>query len=112
MHGGFEGDYHTGTSKRRQILLISGKVMDALNLLPGTVHENVVVDGIEVMSLHEGQELRLGDAVVSVTVPCEPCIKMDRLRRGLQDALQNRRGIFVKVIEPGLVRVSDSVQIL
>jgi hypothetical protein len=30
----------------------------------------------------------------------------------LQDALQNRRGMFVKVVSPGLVRISDRVQLL
>ena len=110
--GGFAGDYHTGSSTRRQILLMSGSIMDELNLPPGTIYENVVVDGIDVMALKEGQQLQIGGALVSVTIPCEPCIQMDRVRRGLQGALQDRRGIFVKVVTPGLVRISDSVEIL
>ena len=110
--GGFAGDYHTGSSTRRQILLMSGSIMDELNLPPGTIYENVVVDGIDVMALKEGQQLQMGGALVSVTIPCEPCIQMDRVRRGLQGALQDRRGIFVKVVAPGLVRISDSVEVL
>jgi MOSC domain-containing protein YiiM len=110
--GGFAGDYHTGSSTRRQILLMSGSIMDELNLQPGAIYENVVVDGIDVMALKEGQQLQIGEALVSVTIPCEPCVQMDRVRRGLQGALQDRRGIFVKVVTPGLVRISDSVEIL
>ena len=110
--GGFAGDYHTGSSTRRQILLMSGSIMDELNLQPGAIYENVVVDGIDVMALKEGQQLQIGEALVSVTIPCEPCIQMDRVRRGLQGALQDRRGIFVKVVTPGLVRISDSVEVL
>jgi MOSC domain-containing protein YiiM len=110
--GGFAGDYHASPGKRRQILLIAGAVMDELALAPGAIHENVVVDGMDVMNLHEGQQLRLGQAVVAVTIPCEPCIQMERVRRGLQNALGNRRGMFVKVISPGLVRISDPVQVL
>jgi MOSC domain-containing protein YiiM len=107
--GGLAGDYHTDASKRRQILLMSGSILNELNIEPGAIYENVVVDGLDVMELQEGQQLRLGDAVVVVTIPCEPCIQMDRVRRGLQDALQNRRGMFVKVISPGVIRVGDAI---
>ena len=110
--GGLDGDRHAGHSKRRQILLLSGSVLDELHIEPGTISENVVIDGLDVMALQQGQELRMGEAVVSVTIPCDPCIQMDRIRYGLQDALQYRRGMFVKVVAPGIVRVGDPVQVL
>src|SRR5712692_4406645 len=106
---GFDGDRHTGNSRRRQILLLSGSLLDEFNLNPGDLHENAVIDGIDVMSLQEGQLLRLGSALVAVTIPCEPCVQMDRLRSGLQEQLKDRRGIFVKVLEPGIVRVGDTL---
>ncbi len=106
---GFHGDHHTGVSKQRQIMLLSGAVVDEFNLNPGDIHENVIVDGFDVMQLREGQRIRLGYALVVVTVPCEPCSRMDRVRPGLQDALAYRRGMFVKVLEPGMVRIGDPV---
>jgi molybdopterin adenylyltransferase len=106
---GFEGDHHNGHSKRRQILLISGGILDDLNLKPGDVCENVVIDGLDVMSLREGQWLQLGGAQVEVTIPCEPCLQMDRLRPGLRERLKSCRGIFVRVLEPGAVRIGDTV---
>jgi MOSC domain-containing protein YiiM len=106
---GFDGDYHAGVSKRRQIMLLSGAVVDEFNLNPGDIYENVIVDGFDVMQLREGQQVRLGDALVAVTVPCEPCHRMNRVRPGLQDALADRRGMFVKVLEAGTVRVGDPV---
>jgi MOSC domain-containing protein YiiM len=112
IEGGFDGDHHTGSSKRRQILLMFGNVLDELHVAPGTIYENVVVDGLDVMALGEGQQLRLGEALVGVTIPCEPCILMDRVRPGLQSVLENRRGMFVKVISPGMVRVGDKVEVL
>ena len=83
--------------------------MDEFGLEPGDLHENAVIDGIDVMTLREGQSLRLGSALVEVTIPCEPCIQMDRVRPGLKEQLKDRRGIFVKVLEPGIVRVGDTV---
>jgi MOSC domain-containing protein YiiM len=110
--GGFEGDRHSGKTRQRQILLMSGNVLDELNLEPGAIYENVIVDGLDVMALQEGQQLRLGDALVSVTIPCDPCIQMDRVRHGLQRELQQRRGMFVKVLAPGTVHVGDPVRVL
>jgi MOSC domain-containing protein YiiM len=109
--GGLEGDHHTGQSRRRQVLLMSGEILDELGLQPGAIFENVVVDGLDVMTLQPGKELLLGDAIVSVTIPCDPCVQMDRVRQGLQKELHDRRGMFVKVLTPGAVRVGDSVEI-
>ena len=106
---GLDGDHHAGSSKRRHILLMSGDVLDQLELQPGEIYENAVVDGFDVMSLREGQRLRFGDALVEVTIPCEPCIQMERIRAGLQEELKDRRGMFVRVVEPGTVRVGDLV---
>jgi MOSC domain-containing protein YiiM len=108
--GGLDGDHHMGHSRRRQILLLSSSLLDELELEPGDLYENVVVDGIDVMSLQEGQSLWLGDALVEVTVPCEPCTHMDRVRPGLREQLKDRRGMFVRVIEPGIVRVGDTIR--
>ena len=111
IDGGFDGDHHTGSSRRRQILLMSGDVLDELNVSAGAINENVVVDGIDVMMLKGGEHLRLGEALVDVTIPCDPCIQMDRVRPGLQNGLENRRGMFVKVVSPGVVRVGDEVEV-
>lgn len=108
---GFDGDHHTGFSKRRQVLLMSGGILDELQLEPGAIRENVVVDGFDVMSLTEGQQLRMGDALFEVTIPCEPCVQMDRVRRGLKNVLMDRRGMFVRVLSPGAIRVGDVVSV-
>jgi len=110
IDGGLEGDYHTGSVRRRQVLLISGATLAEFDLNPGSISENMVIDGLDVMGLSEGQQLRIGDALVEVTTPCEPCTKMDRVRYGLQDQLQSCRGMFVRVLEPGTVRTGDSVE--
>jgi len=59
---GFGGDYHSASTNRRQVLMISGSVLDDLRLESGTVFENVVIDGLDVMSFTEGQRLRVGEA--------------------------------------------------
>ena len=106
---GFEGDYHSGSARQRQVLLMSTNILNELQLQPGDVFENAVIDGLDVMKLRAGQRLHMGTAIVEVTIPCEPCGRMDRIRTGLRQSIQNRRGMFVKVVTPGSVKIGDAV---
>ena len=107
---GFEGDFHAGISGRRQILMLSRGVLEEFGLIPGMLSENLVIEGLDVMKLASGQQLRVGDALLEVTVECEPCVQMDRIRPGLRSALQGKRGMFATVIVPGTIHVGDQVR--
>ena len=108
---GLEGDWHAKSNgNRRQILVLSGDVLREFELAPGSLFENMTIDGIDVMQLKPGQQLHIGDVVLEVTLPCEPCIQMERIRQGLQRALNGKRGMFVRVIKPGTLRVDDAVR--
>ena len=109
---GLEGDYHTRFASKRQILLMSSNILEELDLEPGEIFENVIVDGLDVMALSSGQRLRMGESLVEVTVPCEPCDQMDRIRYGLKEALRDKRGMFVKVVTGGAIRIGDPVEVL
>ena len=65
---GFEGDFHSGVSSRRQVLMLSRGVLDEFGLTPGMLSENLVIDGLDVMKLASGQQLRVGYARLEVTV--------------------------------------------
>jgi MOSC domain-containing protein YiiM len=107
---GFEGDFHTRTAaNRRQILMVSHAVLDEFQLSPGTLFENMTIEGIDVMGLAAGQRLQVGDTVLEVTVPCEPCVQMDRIRDGLKRSLEGKRGMFARVLSSGVIRVGDAV---
>src|SRR5205823_1689017 len=43
--GGFEGDFHARIATRRQILMVSHGVLDEFSLAPGSLYENMVIDG-------------------------------------------------------------------
>jgi MOSC domain-containing protein YiiM len=105
---GFDRDFHTKTATR-QILMISDKILREFDLKPGALHENMVVDGVDVMTFNRGQRLQIGDVVLEVTIACEPCVQMDRLRPGLKKALDGKRGMFAKVVTAGTIRVGDIV---
>ena len=75
---GFSGDYHSEFSNERQILLLSMAVLRHFDLQPGALFENLVVDDMDVMSLRSGQQLRMGEGLFEVTIPCDPCSQMNK----------------------------------
>jgi hypothetical protein len=106
---GFDGDFHAKGPESRQILLLSNAVLQEFGLAPGVLFENVVIDGLDVMSFLPGQLLKIGATVLEVTEPCEPCKQMNRVREGLKSGLSGKRGMFAKVISTGTIRVGDAV---
>ena len=109
---GLRGDHHARPSSARQVLLADREDMDVLELHPGTIKENLTVEGLKVMRLEAGTRLRVGSAVLELTSVCEPCFRMDEIRPGLREALIGRRGMNSRVLEGGLIRVGDPIVIV
>jgi MOSC domain-containing protein YiiM len=108
---GFEGCIHGRPGSERQILLIESETLVEFGLEPGIVRENITTVGLKATDLKPGQRLSIGDAVVEVTVPCEPCSRMDEIRMGLQGALSDRRGMLCKVVKGGRISCGDEIRI-
>lgn len=109
---GFEGCAHARTGSKRQVLLVESETILGLGLSPGVVRENITAEGIRLGEIESGKWLRVGEAVLEVTLPCEPCSHMDAIRSGLKDQLQGRRGILCRVIEGGLIRRGDTLEVI
>ncbi len=109
---GIEGDKHASAASKRQVLLADKEALDAVGVLPGTIKENVTVEGVDVMQLPEGTLVRLGrSAVLEITAICEPCFRMDEIREGLKQELEGRRGMVSRVVRGGTISVGDSITI-
>jgi MOSC domain-containing protein YiiM len=109
---GMEGDKHAEARSLRQLLLADKEALDAVGVSPGTIKENVTVEGLNVMGLPAGTQLRLGgNAVIAITNVCEPCFRMDEIRMGLKDELVGRRGMVARVIRGGTISVGDSITV-
>jgi MOSC domain-containing protein YiiM len=108
---GFEGCIHGRQGSRRQVLLVDTETLAEFGLEPGIVRENITTIGLNVASLMLGQRLSIGGALLEVTIPCEPCHQMDEIRMGLQEALQDRRGVLCRVIEGGRISLGDQIEI-
>ena len=109
---GLEGDRHAQQGNPRQVLLMDKETLDLLSLSSGMIKENITVEGLDLSSVKPGNVFFIGaDVTMEATGLCEPCEQMDMLRPGLQDALQDRRGVLAMVLNGGTLRVGDVVRI-
>ena len=109
---GIEGDKHASAASKRQVLLADKEALEAVGVLPGTIKENVTVEGVNVMRLPPGTRIRLGrSAVLEITAVCEPCFRMDEIREGLKAELEGRRGMVSRVVKGGTIKVGDPIAI-
>jgi MOSC domain-containing protein YiiM len=100
---GIVGDSHARAGSSRQVLLMDLETLEALDLRPGAVRENITVRGLSLHALQPGDRLRIGEALLEITKPCTPCGRMDEIRPGLQEALWGRRGMLARVLESGWI---------
>ena len=109
---GISGDKHASAASKRQVLLADKEALDAVSVLPGTIKENVTLEGVDVMRLPAGTRLRLGRSVVlEITAICEPCFRMDEIRDGLRAELEGRRGMLSRVLSGGSISVGDAITV-
>ena len=109
---GIEGDKHASAASKRQVLVADKEALDAVGVLPGTIKENLTVEGVDVMRLPAGTRIHLGrSAVLEITAVCEPCFRMDEIREGLKAELEGRRGMVSRVVKGGTIKVGDPIAI-
>ena len=107
---GFAGCAHARPASKRQVLLVDRETLEAMDLRPGIIRENITTDGLNVNSLQIGQLLRVGQARLEVTSVCTPCDQMEAIRPGLRKELWGRRGMLCRVLDGGLIRRGDLIE--
>ena len=107
---GFEGCAHGRPGSKRQVLLVDRETLEAMDLRPGIIRENITTDGLNVNSLEIGQLLRIGKTRMEVSAVCTPCDQMEAIRPGLRKELWGRRGMLCRVLDGGIIRRGDSIE--
>lgn len=114
---GLKGDRFSGGEKaKRQITLIQHEHLLAVASIlkidaidPRLVRRNIVVSSINLRALKE-KTFQIGDAILYGTGNCPPCSRMEEnLGPGGYCAMRGHGGITAYVIEPGTIRLKDSV---
>jgi MOSC domain-containing protein YiiM len=108
----------------RQVHLLQQEFFDeardkGYDLMPGDLGENVLTTGINLLGLSRDTLLRIGDqAVVRITGLRNPCVQIDRFRKGLLNVARGhdghgpvvrKAGVMGVVTVGGMVRPGDSI---
>lgn len=109
---GFKACIHGRPGSRRQVSLMDRETLDKFGLAPGVVKENITTQGLDFDTLATGKMLRIGDCVLELTGPCDPCARMDEIRSGLQEELRGQRGWLCQVREAGIIRRGDRIEVM
>lgn len=106
---GLKEDRKARAGSKRQVYLVDEHTLRSVDLQPGDLNENITVRGLDVNELQPGQRVRVGRALLEVTMPCTVCGELEQIRAGLREALRNRRGVLTRVLETGVVNVGDPI---
>ncbi|MFK8039520.1 MAG: MOSC domain-containing protein [Crocinitomicaceae bacterium] len=82
----------------------------------GFFGENLTVDGLDESSIRIGSQYQIGEAIVEVSQPREPCFKLG-IRFGSQSILKPfinspYPGVYFRVIKKGFISIGDSLILL
>lgn len=123
---GLEGDRYfseCGSFSRwpgggRAVSLVAEEALEAvrlehgIDLREGRSRRNLVTSGITLDDLKD-HTFRIGTAVFRGIRPCLPCRHLEKLTEtGVFDALKDRGGFRADVIEEGILRVGDTIELL
>ena len=114
---GLVGDAHGG-DWHRQVSLLAIESIDkmraaGLNVGPGDFAENLTTRGIELHSLPIGTRFRVGASVLlEMTQIGKECHDRCAIYHQAGDCVMPKEGVFAIVLEGGLVKTGDAVQIL
>jgi MOSC domain-containing protein YiiM len=107
---GLEGCAHSRPRSKRQVLLVDRETLEAMDLQPGIIRENITTDGLNVNSLQLGQQLRIGETTMVVSAVCTACDQLEKVRPGLRQEMWGRRGMLCQVIEGGTIHCGDPIE--
>jgi len=107
---GFSTCRHARLGSNRQVLIVDQETLDAMNLEPGIIRENITTQGLNVNGMTIGERLRFGMAVLEVSMVCTPCDQLEKVRLGLRRELYGRRGMLCRVIADGEIKRGDSIE--
>jgi MOSC domain-containing protein YiiM len=78
--------------------------------------ENLTISNLDETKIRVGNIYKIGNALVEVTKPREPCFKLG-IRFGNQDIVEqfwnnSKSGMYFKILEPGEVAVLSKMELV
>jgi MOSC domain-containing protein YiiM len=83
-----------------------------LDVTAGDFAENITTSGLELPSLPVGTRLRVGSSLVEVTQIGKECHTRCAIYDQAGECVMPKEGIFVKVLQEGVVKAGDSITVV
>jgi len=117
MEGGIKGDAHFGLDPIRQVSLLADESVDkmremGLTLGAGVFAENITTQGIELKTLPIGTRLKIGETIQEVSKIGKECHHGCAIKQQTGTCVMPTEGIFTKVIQGGIVKAGDPIELL
>ena len=113
---GLEGDRPAGRPQRQVSILNAETVAElaraGMPVTPGILGENITVEGVPIMQLHDGVRLRIGEAELEITGNRPACREMLEIHADALKAMVGRAGKMARVVRGGTVRPGDPIELL
>ena len=114
---GIEGDAHASSAWHRQVSLLALESIEkmrgmGLEVKPGDFAENITTQGIDLVSLPVGTHLTIGGGIeVEVSQIGKECHARCAIFYQAGDCVMPKEGIFVKVLQGGMIKVGDRISV-
>ena len=117
IQGGIKGDAHFGLDEIRQVSLLADESVDkmramGLKLGAGVFAENITTQGIELKTLPIGTKLKIGETIQEVSKIGKECHHGCAIKQQTGTCVMPTEGIFTKVLQAGIVKAGDTIEIL
>jgi MOSC domain-containing protein YiiM len=112
---GIVGDAHAADWHRQVSLLALESIEKmralGLNVGPGSFAENLTTQGMDLLALPIGSQVRVGDEIVlEITQHGKICHDRCAIYYQVGDCVMPREGIFARVIQGGQVKAGDVIE--
>ena len=116
VNHGIVGDAHAGDWHRQVSLLASESVDKLRNKMPyleaGVFAENILTSGICLYELPVGTRFRIGNVLLEVTQIGKECHNDGcAIKRQTGDCVMPREGIFASVLQEGIIKPGDEINL-
>ena len=119
INDGIQGDHYSKKGGKRMITLIQSEHLDTISRIlkkddvhPSLLRRNIVISGINLLSLHNRQILIGDEVIIEGTGYCHPCSRMEtNLGPGGYNAVRGHGGLTAKIISGGKIKIGDQVSL-
>ena len=103
----------------RQITIVSNEILKLINesigekLFPGSLGENILVEGLGYLeNIENGTKIKFGkNVILEITDQNQPCSTLNSIDKRILKLIIGKRGLLAKVINTGMIKKGDKVQI-